>query len=55
MNADDNTIDAQYPYQMTKEEFACWWAKINDQTANMSPTEIPQIIYLGKDSVEQTD
>ena len=55
MTSHDNTIEAQYPHQMTKEEFACWWAKINNQTANISPTEVPQVIYLGKYSVEQTD
>ena len=54
MNTDYNTTGTHYPHQMSKEEFARWWAQINDQNKGI-PSEIPQIIYLGQDSVEETE
>lgn len=46
---------AQFPHQLTRDEFVSWWNAINPQT---EPEEPPQrasddVIYLGQDPLQE--
>lgn len=54
MSTNHNRSGTFYPHQMSKDEFASWWNQINAKPGEV-PEKAPHIIYLGQDSVEETD
>lgn len=54
MSTNHNQTSTLYPHQMSKEEFAQWWSQINNQPGDVQ-NNTPGVIYLGQDSVEETE